>query len=394
MDALLEKPRISSLIVNLKLSERCNLNCSYCYYYADAYPEVQQRPSLLRRDTAQQAIDLLSSAADDYQIEELAIAFHGGEPTLMNPRDFRRLCSDIVAALRHKVVVLNLITQTNGVHLSEAWLDVAREFDVHIGVSLDGPREYNDIHRLDHKGAGSYDRIERTIRRLQMAGSAGHIRPISLIAVLNPAFDYQRVYAHFVDTLDVHLLNFLLPDHSWDSISADGAEMDRFADALCEMFERWMMTGQETVYVKQFSDILHRIALVHWDIPINTSAVNLVIHSDGEMALNDSYMAAVSWFRSQRTFNVATSSFNEWMGQPIMAEIERAYRTLPDQCAGCTYRDICRGGELEHRFSSAAGFNNPSVYCAALKRLYAAVENALEEGGSPVRIGARTVAHV
>ncbi|MBO9749337.1 radical SAM protein [Xanthomonas phaseoli pv. dieffenbachiae] len=393
MEVLSESPRISSLVVNLKLSERCNLNCDYCYYYADAYSDVHERPALLRSDVSRQAIARLVEATEDYDIGELAIAFHGGEPTLMNPRSFRALCAEIVEKLRPRVGVLHLITQTNGVHLSDDWLEVAREFDVHIGVSLDGPRDYNDIHRLDHKGRGSYDRIERTLYRLQRAAREGHIRPISLIAVLNPDFDYGRIYDHFVDTLGVGLLNFLLPDHSWDSLSADSVEMDRFGDALCLMFERWLLSGQDNVYVKQFSDVLHRIALHRRGVALDMSAVNLVIHSDGDMALNDSYMAAVAWFRTQQHFNVRTASFRQWMNQPIMREIERAYRTLPDQCMGCRHQAICRGGELEHRFSSDAGFNNRSVYCSVLKRLYDTIQAALAEGDRHANATIAEVAH-
>ena len=393
MDALSVRPKIASLIVNMKLSERCNLNCSYCYYYADEYSEVYQRPSLLRTDVSEAAIKLLSDAAEDYDIHELNIAFHGGEPTLMNPRSFRALCERLVSELKGKVGALNLITQTNGVHISDAWLEVARDYDVHIGVSIDGPKDYNDRYRLDHKGNGSYDRIKKTIDRLKKYAHEGHIRPISIIAVINPEFDYDRVYDHFVSELGVGLLNFLLPDNSWDSADFDEATLQRFSDALICMFERWMMEGQDEVYVKQFSDILHRIAVHQRQKSVDMSAVNLVIHSDGELALNDSYMAAVSWFRSQQKFNVKSSSFRQWMSQPIMAEIEKAYRTLPDGCQSCRYRDICRGGELEHRFKSGSGFNNPSVYCSSLQQLFAFVGAALQEGGCTVSADIMEHAH-
>lgn len=382
----MERKRIKCLVLNLKLSERCNLNCSYCYYFADAYPEVYERPPLLKPGVAEHAIRFFEQATEDFEIDELIVAFHGGEPTLLKATPFRTLCESIQTRLEGRVGLLTFTVQTNGVHLTDEWLQVLLDFRVHVGVSLDGPRKYNDRYRLDHRGQGSYDRIRANIARLVALRETGELRGLSLIAVLNAEFDYGEVYDHFVNDLDVKLLNFLLPDHCVDSQTSLQPEFDAYADAFCEMFDRWLLSGQHEIRLLQFSQWLSRIgANANGEHAPQRAAeyVNIVVHSDGEITLNDSYMAASAWYRTQSSFNVSDARFSDYMQQPIMEDIAAAETMLPDDCAGCRFSRICRGGDIEHRFSADRQFNNRSAYCQTLLKVYAHIEAALVEGGYP-----------
>jgi uncharacterized protein len=51
---------------------------------------------------------------------------------------------------------------------------------------------------------------------------------------------------------------------------------------------------------------------------------------------------------------------------------------VPTDCAGCPEQDTCSGGYLPHRWSDARGFDNPSVWCADLLRLFTHVRDRLE----------------
>src|SRR3546814_8282834 len=76
-------------------------------------------------------------------------------------------------------------------------------------------------------------------------------------------------------------------------------------------------------------------------------------------------------------------SLRDFLGNPIFEEIETVSNTTPTACGECRWRDMCRGGDLENRFSAVNGFDNPSVYCDAYKGLYATVCKRLVEGGYP-----------
>src|SRR3546814_6341578 len=79
-------------------------------------------------------------------------------------------------------------------------------------------------------------------------------------------------------------------------------------------------------------------------------------------------------------------SLRDFLGNPIFEEIETVSNTTPTACGECRWRDMCRGGDLENRFSAVNGFDNPSVYCDAYKGLYATVCKRLVEGGYPAHL--------
>jgi uncharacterized protein len=50
---------------------------------------------------------------------------------------------------------------------------------------------------------------------------------------------------------------------------------------------------------------------------------------------------------------------------------------LSQTCLNCIESETCAGGYLPHRYSAARGFDNPSVWCADLLKLFAHVRSRL-----------------
>ena len=73
----------------------------------------------------------------------------------------------------------------------------------------------------------------------------------------------------------------------------------------------------------------------------------------------------------------------DYLNGPQFSAVDEALGTLPDGCVDCEWRQICRGGDLENRWSEANGFNNPSVYCSGLKLYYEHVVRYLYVNGYP-----------
>ena len=83
-----DPPQTRAIEIILKVSERCNLVCSYCYYFFSGDQSHSSKPGRISRDTIDRLAIFLSTGADRLGGPILKVVFHGGEPLLMRKADF------------------------------------------------------------------------------------------------------------------------------------------------------------------------------------------------------------------------------------------------------------------------------------------------------------------
>lgn len=162
-DAVCLPDHLEQLVLNV--AGDCNLRCVYCYVKHSWYQP--RSPQRMRPKTAIAAIDTCLLMTDT--IKE--IKFFGGEP-LLNIETIETVCRYCLeqvsgGALRSPPSFLVL---TNGTILSEKIIQMIKEYNIQVGISLDGPAEVHDALRFGIDGSGSYKRIAQNIRRLQTEG--------------------------------------------------------------------------------------------------------------------------------------------------------------------------------------------------------------------------------
>jgi uncharacterized protein len=69
---------ISQLLV--KVATRCNIDCSYCYWFRDA--AVYDKPKLMSADVLHQLLLRIEQHVASYSLVDFPIVLHGGEPLL------------------------------------------------------------------------------------------------------------------------------------------------------------------------------------------------------------------------------------------------------------------------------------------------------------------------
>lgn len=84
--------KINRLEVVLKTVERCNINCSYCYFFNDKDKSFLKHPKYITIEMVEKISDFLLSGVEDLKVENLVIIFHGGEPLLQKKKDFDLMC--------------------------------------------------------------------------------------------------------------------------------------------------------------------------------------------------------------------------------------------------------------------------------------------------------------
>jgi uncharacterized protein len=396
-----ESTRVDSLQVILKTVERCNLACPYCYYFFHGDDSALRRPAVMKKEVLGDVLRFIEQGIGDLRIRKVAIVFHGGEPMLQKQRAFDEMCTEIRSRIG-PLTELHLSIQTNGTRFDDEWITLFYKHSVSIGISIDGPAGHHDKARPDWKGRGSHSLICDGISRLKRRGKeAGTSLNGGTITVLNLALSSRELFEHLTGELGFRSIAVLLPDRSWDKPFAPGETPELYGKQLCDLFDAWVKR-MESTSVREIEDFLRNLQVYVTDIapeeydsylpplpPVRTEQGMqvrnqiVVLQSDGSISIDDSLIPALAWRKSIPQGNVRTTSLRAFLQHPAFGDVFHALKTLPGGCASCEWRNPCRGGSLENRYSSERQFDNPSVYCNGLKLFYRHVTEYLLANGYP-----------
>ena len=160
---------IAAKNITFVVTEQCNLACTYCY-------EAHKTTRRMSKEVAKQAVDFIfdKERVNGYWGDEakgVILDFIGGEPLLeIDLMDF------IVEYFKFKAFELNhpwatnymISVSTNGTLYMSKKVQRFLERNpgrVSMTISLDGNKELHDSCRVFHDGRGSYDIVERAVKK-------------------------------------------------------------------------------------------------------------------------------------------------------------------------------------------------------------------------------------
>jgi uncharacterized protein len=360
--------------VILKVASRCNLNCSYCYVYNMADSTWKTRPALMSDNVFDAAIERVAQQCRSTGQQEIRLAFHGGEPCLIGAAKFDSWCGRARAALGD-ITRLALVIQTNGTLLDQQWIDSFRKHKVTVGISMDGPKAIHDAVRVDHREQGSYERVAEGLRLLQEARV-----PYGVGCVIPLGADPLTVHHHFLQ-LGCTEITYLMPHFTHDTIAPVRQRYGATpcADFLIPIFDDWWFNGTMQVQIDDLRNVARVImgGKSHSEAIGNDPPCYVFIEPDGEMEGLDNLRACRDGL-SRIGLNVRDSDFSDLLRTETMHS-QAIFEGLPlcRTCRDCVEGETCAGGYLPHRYSSARGFDNPSVWCADLLKLFGHVRTRL-----------------
>jgi uncharacterized protein len=205
---------------------------------------------------------------------------------------------------------------------------------------------------------------------------------------MHPSNDYRGVY-RYLRSLGVTHMSFLLPDRNADDIEfISSGEAAKYGSCLVELFLEWLNEDNLGVNIRFVDELLahFRPDVAPGQIFQRSRKTTQVVmaRSDGTVAIDDTLMPALSWYEGTPVYSAENSTLRSFLANRTFQEIEEASNTLPGGCGECKWRRVCRGGDLENRFSTRNGFNNQSVYCDAYRVVFQDVCDELVRNGYPV----------
>lgn len=336
----------------------CNLDCSYCFFLSKAqlYPGSRFRMDDAVLETyVRQLLEAQPGG-------EVAVSWQGGEPTLMG-LDFFERSVELVDKYKLSHQRIQYTIQTNGTRLDDGWARFFKANDFLVGLSIDGPRDLHDRHRVTKGGAGSFDQV--------LAGHAHlarHQVDVNILCTVHSdnADHPQRIYRFFRDELGARHLQFIPvveragaegAEGSWSDRplytqrgdratprSVDGAQYGRF---LCAIFDEWVARDVGTVFVQAFDVALgNRVGRYALCVHAPTCGDALALEHNGDLYSCDHYVEP-----GYLLGNLAETSLAELAASPRQRKFGQDKQdTLPGQCRRCDVLDLCQGGCPKDRF--------------------------------------------
>jgi uncharacterized protein len=155
--AWLDRARHGRLLRTLVLDvvPGCNLACTYCNVMKAQDEGYLPRGGAMSLDMAQSAIDQFLGILADAKADRARIVLFGGEPLLRADRVVQILeyAKERAAQLTFPV---HRSVNTNGSFITAKLAQTLHELGCAVALSLDGPVEVHDLHRVDKKSRGSF----------------------------------------------------------------------------------------------------------------------------------------------------------------------------------------------------------------------------------------------
>ncbi len=319
----------------------------------------------------------IADHARTHRLDTVHVVLHGGEPLLAG-RERLRLAAQSLHTALSGICALDLRIHTNGVTLDEKFCDLFAEFDIKVGVSLDGDRAANDLHRRYRNGRSSHAQVLRAIDLLN-SPRYRHLFA-GLLCTVDLRNDPVTVYDALAG-LTPPRIDFLLPHATWDEPPArpeDSASATSYGDWLLRVHDRWTAAGRP-MGVRVLDSVLRTLrGASSLTESLGLAPVELaVIETDGALEQADSLKTAYDGAPGTG-MDVHANSLDEMAVHPGIVARQLGLDGLCETCRDCPVVRSCGGGLYAHRYrsgSGAGGFMNPSVYCADLKQLITGIRD-------------------
>jgi uncharacterized protein len=333
----------------------CNLACSYCFFL-DKELLYPGSPFRMTDKVLETYIRQLIAA---HRTREVAVAWQGGEPTLMGLEFYRRA---IVLQNKHREPKMTFenTMQTNGTLLDDEWCEFFKENNFLIGLSLDGPRELHDAYRVDKGGQGTFERVMRGLRLLQK-----HEVDYNILTTVNRInADYPlEVYRFFRDEVGADWIQFIpvveriseqgqTLYQQGTQVSERSVQPEQFGRFLTTIFDEWVRHDVGQVYVQTIEAAARNwlgLASSGMCVFDPTCGAGLALEHNGDLYSCDHFVEP-----DYKLGNIQEHDISQLVATDQQRKFGRdKLEALPQQCLNCKVRFACHGECPKNRFCEA-----------------------------------------
>jgi len=323
-------------------SGSCNMRCNYCFYHSLTNIREHKDYGIMSKET----LEKLVFRAFEGDNQEITFAFQGGEPTLCGI-EFYYQFEKYVLKYNKKNIKVNRAFQTNGILIDDKWCEYFNKYNYLLGLSLDGPKEINDLNRIDIKGNGTYKTIIKTKQLFEK-----YKVEYNILCVVNRevARHGKKVYQFFKDNniRYIQFINCLDDLNSYQGTNKYSLTWERYLKFLKDTFDVWYedVIKGDVYSIRQFDNYISMI-LGYAPESCNMNgfcSCQYVIEADGSVYPCDFYV-----IDQYKIGNVYENNLKEMFESNVTKQFISQSMVENVKCARCKWYKLCRNGCYRER---------------------------------------------
>lgn len=358
----------------------CNISCTYCYLSDKSNTKIMTR-DILKASAQRLACSSLLG-------DSITIVWHAGEPLVL-PVSFYLDATQIFKDALPDNVNITHSFQTNATLITEDWVNFFKSINAQIGISIDGPAEINDAHRVTRKGKGTTDSVLNGIRLLKQQNVPFHTISVVTRSSLNKA----TAIFDFLANTGAHTLCFNVDEQegvnktsSLTSIIASTLEQD-YRNFLTEIRKK-ASKAKPHVSIRELDSI--DAALANFNATLSAlrmgisqqthpfKIINVDVHGDISTFCPEFLGVEHTEYKTFSIGNVLTDSFEDAHRSTKLKNIHKDILLGINACKSeCSYFKICGGGTPSNKyFENGSMATTETQFCRLVRK--AAVDEALD----------------
>src|SRR5271154_671035 len=331
------RPQIHTVV--LQPTPFCNINCRYCYLPqrdATAVMPLQTIVALFEK-----------IFASGWSNSHLTAIWHAGEPLVL-PISYYQSAFEAIEALRPPSIELRHSIQTNGMLITKDWCDFIKKWQIGVGVSVDGPRQFHDANRVTRSGKGTFDRTIAGIRLLRQENVPFHV--ISVLSKENMRSPEEMLRFYISEGIDDVCFNVEESEGTHTSgLFTDDDAKHRFRDFLDRF---WTLSRQSSQiqFIREIDGMIPRIFRPE-EVPTGNMQVEpfgmVNVACDGSVS---SFSPELLGYKNKKyndfiVGNILSDSLQDMLNSPAMMAMSCDIAAGVEACRKeCDYFSVCGGG--------------------------------------------------
>jgi uncharacterized protein len=299
------------------------------------------------------------------------IVWHAGEPTVVPIAWYEYAYQNLRPVAPPDAL---FAIQTNGVSISDAWIDFLCRNETRVGISIDGPQRFHDARRRTRGGTATWSLVMRNLDRLRSAGLYPNV-----ISVLHPeCLSVAEEFYRFYRDNDIKQISFSIDEAEGANLvsSFDGADHKRAMALFLGKILSLAFSEGYPLHIREIERIAHILAdggaadneqVRPWDV--------VVVAANGDVtSFSPEFMELKSAAYNNFCFgNILNDSFDDLIDNVTLQRTCDEILLGVEMCRNnCRYFGVCGGGSPSNKMfenkslvSSETSFCRLSVQAAA-----------------------------